>query len=411
MWRSKPLWRGLGLLCVVIVAGCRVPAQIVWSPDGKTAAYRVEDKAYLVDSTGKLGAPLGTVAGGMAWSADSKTLYYAMSAKLANPIVKPDTIWQSMPEAPEPTSAPATAPASQPAKFVELEAFAKNKATALARFAAGDALYMALSPDQKWLAIVCETPVDTTFAVYVFNLPTKHLYLLSDFAGFGLCFTGPNRLAYIEPDRRSDKDDAMTGKVVEVTLDVKSPQLARTPLLDVIPSQTPFIQPLGENLLLTSVGRSFPGKPLDDTPDRATYKLFMWTRANGGIVSLVDDVGPLFAISPDGQRVLIEKLSPATDRLPAKRELQLIRANGSDGYTLRDLSKHDLFPLWPAWHGNDEITFTSPDEDAKTATVDKEQRLIYDMVQYQITEKGELKPIQTLSESWKADEKPYLPGK
>ena len=61
---------------------------------------------------------------------------------------------------------------------------------------------MLLSPDQKWLAMVCDTPADSVFAVYVYSIAEKKLYELSDFAGFGLCFTGPNRLAYIEPELR-----------------------------------------------------------------------------------------------------------------------------------------------------------------------------------------------------------------
>ena len=75
MWAFKPLWRCVGLMLIALTAGCRLPAQIVWSPDGSSAAYRIEDKAYLIDSTGKVTAPLGTVVGGLAWSNDSKTLY------------------------------------------------------------------------------------------------------------------------------------------------------------------------------------------------------------------------------------------------------------------------------------------------------------------------------------------------
>jgi|GEM_PF-1585893 len=406
----KRVFWAMGRLCMVAVLGCRVPGQIAWSPDGSLAAYRIEDKAFLIDSTGKIVTSLGGSAGGYAWSADSKTLYYANESELANPVTVPDTKWrlpQRLMKTGAELTAPTTQPASKPAKFVELQAFAGGKATSLVKFAAGKALHMALSPDQAWVAVVCDAEVPDTFAVYLLNLPTKQLYLLSDAAGFAMCFTGPNRLAYVEPDRAADSNENVTGKVVEVTLNVTAPSLERTPLIDVIPAQTPCMAPLGENMLLTSIARSFPGKPTAD--DKLVCKLFMWTRANCGIVSLADDVGPLFAPSPDGSRILIEKITPATEQMPAKRELQLIRANGSDGNTLRDLSHRDIFALWPAWRGNSEITFTSPEEDAKTVAVNNEQHLQYDVVQYKITEKGQLEAIKTLSESWENAMKPYIP--
>ena len=124
-------------------------------------------------------------------------------------------------------------------------------------------------------------------------------------------------MAYVEPDRLADKAESMTGKVVEVALNPAASALDRKPLVDVIPSQTPYMAALGDNLLITAVERTFPGKPTDE--NKLICKLFQWTRANCGIVALADDVGPLFAISPDGQRVMIEKLTPKTDQAPAKR--------------------------------------------------------------------------------------------
>ncbi len=399
----------LTLALLLICAGCRVPAQIVWSPDGATAAYRIEDRAYLIDAGGKIVTSLGTVLGGFAWSADSKTLYFASSSELADPVVAPDTAWSSpeRPIQPPEPAAPTTAPTSRPTKFVEVQALAGGKATSLVKFAAGDAMHMALSPDQKWLAIVCDTDAAATFSVYILHLPDKHLYLLSGFAGFGMCFTGPNRLAYIEPDRIADKADNLTGKVVEVTLNAGAAKLDRTALFDVLPGETPYLAALGENLLVTSVSRSFPGKPIADD-DKRICKLYLWTRANCGIVSIADEVGPLFAVSPDGQRVLIEKISPKTDQSPAKRELQVVRTNGSDGHMLRDLSKHDAFALWPAWRGNSEITFTAPEEDAEAVTVDGQNRLQYEVIHYRLNGTYDLEPITKLSEPWKTGMRPYV---
>ncbi|CAN5410717.1 hypothetical protein BH10PLA1_BH10PLA1_21250 [soil metagenome] len=410
------LCRSFGLLCLgtilMVTAGCSVPAQLVWSPDGSAAAYRLNDKAFVIDAAGKIAAELGDSTGGYAWSGDSKTLYYATPLKTADVATPVDVRWQqplpSIHFEGEENKVPESAyPTKNPPAFVELQTFAGGKSTSLLKFAAGKPLHMALSPDQQWLALVCETAVNDTYAVYAYHLPAKKLYLISDFAGLAMCYTGPSRLAYVEPDRLGDKADAMTGRVVEIMLDAAQKELVRVPLMDVVPSQTPWIVAIGDNLLLTSIARTFPGKPVVD--DKLICKLFLWTRANCGIVSLADDVGPLFALSPDGQRILIEKITPAMESSPAKRELLLIRANGSDGMALRDLSHRDIFALWPAWHGNGEITFTSPEEDAKTVTVKNETRLQYDIVQYKITDKGELQAIKTLSEGWDAAMKPYIP--
>ncbi len=399
----------LTLIAIIVCVGCRVPAQVVWSPDGAAAAYRVEDRAYLIDAGGKVVSTLGTVLGGFAWSADSKTLYYANNSDQADRIGALDLAWRS-PDRPakQMLILPATTePTSRPTKYVDVCSFADGKSTSLAKFAGGDAMHMALSPDQKWLAIVCDSEAAATFSVYVLHLPDKLLYLLSDFAGFGISFTGPNRLAYIEPDRLADKADNLTGKVVEVTLIAGAAKLERSPLFDVLPGETPYIAALGENLLVTSVARNFPGKPITHDDSRVC-NLYLWTRANCGLVSIADGVGPLFAVSPDGQRVLIEKIASKADPSPIKRELQIIRTNGSDGHTLRDLSKHDAFALWPAWRGNGEITFTAPEEDAAAITVDGQNRLQYEVIQYRLNEKFDLEPISKLSESWKADMKPYV---
>src|SRR5512146_1783968 len=73
--------RFLPMLFLLVLAGCEVPAQIYWSPDGTRAAYvptaGSESAAALIDEQGKVLAALGKSVGGFAWSADSKQLYYA----------------------------------------------------------------------------------------------------------------------------------------------------------------------------------------------------------------------------------------------------------------------------------------------------------------------------------------------
>ncbi len=401
-----PTWLicGIGVLLATLSVGCQSPAMILWSPDGSAGAYHIDNTAFLIDSTGKATAPLGSVLGGSVWTADSKTLYYVASTNPANPVTAA-VDWAGMSALHFKTrdGDAEPAPADRPKEAVEVLAFSGGKSTSVVKFGAGRSQYLALSPDQHWLLAVCATESTTGFAVFVCHLPSKHLYKLSDSAGFGLCFTGPNRLAYIDPDRR----DKQIGKVVEVTLNNKPEGPDRTPLMDVVPAETPWLAALGDNLLLTSFPRTFPGKPIAEQEMNAC-KLYMWTRGNGGIVALADDVGPFFSLSPDGKRLLIEKMVAKTEQSPGKHELQIIRANGSDGHTLRDLSKHIWFAMLPTWHGNNEISFNSTDETAKPATVKDRACLQYDAVLYKLNEKEELEPIKTLSESWDSAIKPYV---
>lgn len=402
MQRSQPLWQAFLMVILAAVSGCKLPSQMVWSPDGSAAAYRVDDRTTLIDADGKVITSLGASIGGFAWSADSKTLYHTHLIDQTDGTVLPEIQWRTLQT---PAIMPDEPGNPSPSKVIDLLAHTGGKSTSLIKFTSEPVCHLAISPDQQWIVMVVLTRIDSAFGVYVFHLPSKRLFVLSEMAGFGVAFTGPNRLVYVEPDRQPDKLDHLTGKLVEVTLDEKSQHLDRTPLLDILPDQTPWIAAIGDNLLLSSIGRAFPGKPL--ARDSASVcKLYMWTRANGGIVSISDDVGPLFAPSPDGQRVLIEKITPKNGQTPAKRELVMIRANGSDGSTLRDLSQSETFAMWPAWRGNDQIAFTAPE--GQPTTVGKDPAVAFPVVLYSLTDKNALEPVKTLSQTWEPTMMPYV---
>jgi hypothetical protein len=181
--------------------------------------------------------------------------------------------------------------------------------------------------------------------------------------------------------------------------------LKRTTLLDVIAGETFWMQPKGDDLLLTAVGRSMPGKPIGDDDLINNIKLFLWTRANGGMVAVAETVGPLFALSPDGGRVMIHKITPKNEKMPGKYEVMVIRTNGSDGVSLRTINEGEPMPMWPAWRNETQVALTAPKPTA--ATVGGEPRQQFDVVLYNLTEKGELRDGKNLSDTWDPDLKPY----
>ena len=394
---QRPLVAALFIALALICTGCTAPAQMHWSPDGTAAAYCYRDRAVVVDEAGAILSQLGKSDGGFVWTADSKTLYYATETDAADNAVDVDTRW----------SATAPTASTQPAKtkLVELCTWSNRKSTPLVKFKSDSVVYMRLSPDQEWLAFVAMH--DDAYVTYVCHLPTKHVYLLSEPVGMAMCFTAKNRLAYIEPASNKPVTDFKTApaKVVEVTLDAKAEKLNRTYLLDVVAGETFWMQPKGDDLLLTAVGRTVPGKPIADDDLLNNIKLFMWTRANGGMVAVAESVGPLFALSPDGSRVMIHKITPKSEKMPGKFELMVIRTNGSDGRILRTINEGEPMPMWPAWRSDTQIALTAPQPKAITAGGEPRQQ--FDVVLYNLTEKGELREGKTLSDTWDPDLKPY----
>ncbi|MGH7215387.1 MAG: hypothetical protein ACREIT_11545, partial [Tepidisphaeraceae bacterium] len=159
-------------------AGCELPAQLVFSPDGTHAAWRVGDQAHLLDGDGKPLRPLGRSIGGFAWSADSQTLYFATATESAppghdvpamsierqwlDPVGPPastqasteTTIVPAMPATATATTVATTAPATQaggPDSAAIVQMLRGDTATPLFRLD-WPVWHMALSPDGAWLA-------------------------------------------------------------------------------------------------------------------------------------------------------------------------------------------------------------------------------------------------------------------
>jgi hypothetical protein len=440
------------LAALLIVAGliglgCEVPAQIVWSPDGARAAYRSGNTAFLLDDKGTVLQPLGTSMGGFAWSADGKSLYFASAANAAvvpagasRTSLHPE--WLGPPNNPttEPVADPATGPATQCATDQSAESqsvttvsvLRNGKTTALFRLADVIVWHLQLSPNGQWLAAITSVNKNDgsdDHRLYVFSIRGGALYELSQFCGMGACFTGPNQLAFIEASGLDDVGK-VSGHIVRVKLDDTLQTLPRETLVDVILPLTGWMEGCPDGVLFTASPRIYPGPPTADGPS-SIFKLFHLTCVNGGLTVLSDDVGELFEVSPDGKRILFEKLtppepaatcpttgSPTTDPTtsqptPIRDELCVMNANGSNPYVLRSLDDYvgtPAPPMWPAWRGNDQITFIAPADQAKHAQVDKQDATVMEVIQYRLTEKGALEPIKILSSGWKPEMKPYSKG-
>jgi hypothetical protein len=144
------------------------------------------------------------------------------------------------------------------------------------------------------------------------------------------------------------------------------------------------------------------------------YKLYHWSRADRSVTAIADDVGPLFMTSPDGKRILFEKITSQTTAVPRKRELAIINANGSDAHVLRDLSvfgNHYDLPMFPMWRNNEEIAFIPALNPNKLPASGAEGRLHFDVVLYRLTSEFTLEPVRILSEGWTESTKPGMDKK
>ncbi|MGH7213908.1 MAG: hypothetical protein ACREIT_04015, partial [Tepidisphaeraceae bacterium] len=321
----------------------------------------------------------------------------------------------AMPATATATTVATTAPATQaggPDSAAVVQMLRGDTATPLFRLD-WPVWHMALSPDGAWLALLSFNEETDRCNLHAFSLESRRLYILSESCGNAMCFTGPRRLAYVRPDCDNENFEHLTGKLVEVKLEDESlPELARTELLDVVPAHTPWMQALPEgDLLFTAFPRSFPASATIQPSEESAYKLFHFSRPNRGVTAIVEEAGRLFLPSPDGKRVLFEKITPATSAMPMKRELALMNANGSDVTVLRDLGQYTDLPMWPTWRGNDEIAFVPPSNPTtRPAAVDGDQRVHFDVVLYRLVNGATLdvEPARVLSTGWPDAMKPFM---
>jgi len=387
------MWPTLGARLIAILlplffagAGCNLPAQMSFSPDGKHIAYRVDDQMHLLNESGKPLARLGRSIGGMAWSKDASTLYFVAAS--------------------EPDLNPATRPATEPAE--------PNSTWMLYSVRPGEppvpickiddpALYLQIDPSEQWLAILTrQEKGPNQLRVLAHRIGSASAIEVSRRCAAALCFTGDARLALVEQSIDDQRDSV--GAIVEINL-IESPDpLPRTPLLVVLCSTTPWLQPMGNDLLFTSISQSLPGLPREE----ASLDLFHYTRASKTLATLTKNVGPFFSISPDRKHILFEKVTPKTEESEAVHELAIVNSNGSDAHAIRDLGQYGQLPMWPAWRNAGEFAFVEPNgpERAKDAT----GRTHFDVMLYRVGGEGlmHVELVTKLSEGWPDAFKPFL---
>ena len=364
------------LACVL--AGCMPTAMIAWSPDGRRAVYGVvrtdanpvQVGWSVVDAAGGPAVPVAADLGPfvpwfaaftpLAWSADSRSLW----------LVRHDD------------------PAG---------------AAVLWRWADGDArpvAFLLVPPGSlTGKADATDRPQAAGGTLVAYHVPTATLYHLSDVAGFGLCFSGPGRLAFLQADRDAGYHPTSTGHLVEVTLAAgPTGPPDPTPVVDALLTSTVAVEPAADGLSFLAAPRSFPATPpVDPTSTSAPSPttLYHWTRSSGQLAPVATDVC-YFTPSPDGTRVLTLSLAGQHTRLAVQN------ADGTGRRPLRDLG-NALFAIAPAWHGNDRVTFQS--------RVGVEKRLpngeqaTFDVVDYELTAAG-LTGGRSLTGNWPDGMKP-----
>lgn len=359
-------WLGCGLISVAMILGCEKTAQIHYSPDFQRALYRDAGdtpRAYLVRADGTVEKDLGPSRGGYAWSDDSQTAYVAVR-KTDKPTPY-ETTWAgegALPPAPDDT--PGTT----------ILQVTDDDAKPLIHIA-GEVLYLRHAPGGDWLAMQVKRDggEDDTFTLHALNLDSGTLYLVRNKTGFGMGFTGPDTLVCSVPN-----GDGASGELIELTLRDSPQPPTSDRLLHVQWKQTLWISGDFSNLLFTTQPASYPAT---SEPDYGT--LYHLTRKNAGLVALAERIGPLFSPSPDGSRILFEQAGDT-------RTLAVMNANGSGVRVLGKLPDDDPL-MYPAWSGNDRITWHDEHND---------------VVEYQLTDTGELRPLRVLSKSWDPSMKP-----
>jgi len=268
-----------------------------------------------------------------------------------------------------------------------------------------------ISSNGKWVALTAYTKDSQNdpgrSQLFVYSTATAKLYQLSDCSGDGFCFSGPDRLAYVEANRQRNIS-LQSGQIVEVQLDESIEQLDRKPLVDVIWKKTSCLAATEDGLLFTSSGRAYPSKTIPGS-DEAAPNLYHYTRADGAIAAIADSTDPFFLLSPDAKHVLFVKHALIPGNEQGKHELGMMNPNGSDAHTLMDISGFGWpAPMFPTWRGNDSITFVSSTGTDIPQQPGEEPRMALDVIVYKITAQYTLEPAQTLSKDWNLETKPTV---
>lgn len=379
--------RLFGLCALLALCGCG--SRMHWSPDGTRAAYVTGEQTYLIDEAGNVLRKLGGGLGGVAWSADSKTLFFATKTEDNAPATNANENWLRQDEV-EWTAPPIS-------ERFTVNALRGDEVTPLFTVPANLAHHLVLSPDQKWLALLTQVQRatqhdDYRMRLYAYFVPQKRLYLISKSCGAAACFTDSNRLTYVEPTLANAPPETSVGHVVEATLNEEDAGLLKVEKFQLVVGDVGWMEAAGDDLFLTAVPRTLPGANAD-----AKHRLYRYDRGGGRLQEIASDVYPYFTCSPDGRRILAGQ-----DGDPADRLLLIDVATGQSR-VLRAFQEELAF--FPTWRGNEQISFQSPVDAKAIADPNRKQPLYADIFLYRVTDTG-LEPVRKLSEKWASELKP-----
>lgn len=425
--------------CLLLLAGCNLPAQLVWSPDGSRAVYRVGADAYLVEHTGRVIEQLGPSTGGYAWSGDGKRLYYATALgadgddentddrRATSPLTP---VWHEWFAGPEP---PFKVNARSDVAEIRMNT-GGGRSRVLCRLG-GQAAVASLSPDENWLAVVMMlepepgpnieedddanadaakgddvdgTEVDSsaTVALYAISLRSGRVYLLGYPAFLGMAFTAPGRLAYLERGAGRWNDPMSGSRLVEVAMGARRRTLKREqPYGDV--GAPLWLRPLpGGDLLILSVPaavvQAASAQGGDGSLPPAT--LYRFERATGRLQHLTHDLSPMLSVSPDGRRLLAARVNPpATPDGDETHELVLMNADGSHVRRVRRLD-HPWLTLWPSWRDAEHFLLPSEESVGHSGASGITR---YAIEEYRVGPDAGIERVRTLSAGWDEQMLPY----
>jgi hypothetical protein len=446
------------VVCMSLLAlvGCKAPAEIIWSHGGERALYQIDGHAVLLDRGGNVLADLGGSVVASAWSKSSDAFFFVTDAlddgsvKLtpvdsevapsdrvigspagislleAVPLLVPQT---------RPGDTPTTKPTTAPA-LGSWEQIRQSNHLLTVNIVDGDGQRMlfrirshcpfarlAVSPDDSWLAM--GTPVTDIPLFWAAPMPDVYAYSIQAGKLLGIaswcsdfCFTGPDRLACVQygvmNERSAGFAEAMAGtfgELIEVPLKGPTTRGGDAPsaklLLTVMPPFTGRISPAAGDLIFTAYPVTFPSLP---EAKAEFWHLYRLTLRDGELKTLSDHAGPDYFLSPGGGRILFETYH--TGKHGEQSVLAVMRIDGSGRKYLRqgrELVGCGPFTssMRPSWRTEEQIVLPVPAPSSGQRASDRDGEAHYDVVLYELSGNGHIRPIRTLSDEWKQELRPY----
>jgi hypothetical protein len=395
--------------------GCHIPAQLAWSPDGSRAAYRVGQTAYVIDKDGAVLEKLGASPGGFAWSGDGKRLYYASAFdEETNPKPVPTVVDRDLFQGPVP-----------PFEFksrdnvVAIRVLEDRKPRDICRLS-GELIHVALSPDESWLAAMVMFNPDTSeplegdeeqdtgswLDLYAISLRDGTVHLVAHVASFGMAFTGPDRLAYVEREPGKWTTSPISAKLVEASLKDAAGKAPRTKPFrnENVPL---WIRAQGEDfwLMALSMDAAKKAQEHDTEHDELPVTLYRFTRTTGKLTKVAENLSTLLTVSPNGKRLLAMR----THKRGEDKTYQLIvmNADGSNLQIVRTTEKDNLgSPLFPSWRDDNHLILPSAHMIREDGDKDNIRHL-YSIEEYEVGEDNQLKRIRAITQKWPNDMLPF----